>query len=123
MATAPSPTSQTKLVSVPRGRIKDVLVDLRPSSDSYREWDSVELSATMYNSVFVPRGFAHGYLTLEDDTVVNYHLDNYYSPENEGGIRWDDPELAIDWDCDAPLLSNRDRNLPFLSEIENPFVA
>jgi dTDP-4-dehydrorhamnose 3,5-epimerase len=115
------PVEQTKLVRVPFGRILDVFVDIRKSSPTFGEWDSVEVSADLCNAVYVPRGFAHGFCTLEDNTLVQYKIDNVYSSESEGGIRWNDPGLAISWGENSPKLSEKDRLLPFFADFSSPF--
>lgn len=109
--------AQTKLVSVPVGRVLDVIVDIREGSGTFGKWDSVELDADSCNSIYVPKGFAHAYLTLTEMAVVQYKVDAPYAPEKEGGVRWDDPDLAIDWPTDDPVLSDRDRSLPFLRDL------
>ncbi len=103
-----------KLVSVVRGAARDVIVDLRRSSPTFGQSFSVLLSADEGNQIFVPVGFAHGFLTLEPDTVLSYKVSNYYSPEHDSGIRFDDPLLGIDWGCNPASLvvSDKDRLLP-----------
>ena len=112
------PHAQAKLVHCPRGRIFDVAVDLRRASPTFKKWVGVELSAERGNQLFVPAGFGHAFITLEDDCHVAYKVDAYYAPQADGGIRWDDPELAIDWPMGgvAPILSDKDASLPFLSD-------
>lgn len=112
------PMAQSKLVRVVSGRIIDVAVDIRRGSPDFGRHVAVELSAENGLQLFVPRGFAHGFVALDDDTVVQYKCDNHYSPEHEGGICFDDPELGIDWLL-APgeiTLSDRDRRHPRLSD-------
>ena len=116
------PTAQTKLIRVPQGRILDVFVDIRVGSASYGKWSAAEISAEKGNAIYIPKGFAHGFCTLECDTIVQYKVDDYYSKEDEGGIRWDDEELSVDWKVESPRLSEKDKILPRLSEIESPFV-
>ena len=108
------PRAQAKLVSVVKGAVLDVIVDLRGSSSTFGAHFAVELSAGEGNQLFVPVGFAHGYLTLEPDTVVTYKVSDYYAPEREFGIRFDDPQLGIDWTADPSLIiiSEKDRALP-----------
>ncbi|NNE66721.1 MAG: dTDP-4-dehydrorhamnose 3,5-epimerase [Pyrinomonadaceae bacterium] len=115
------PQAQAKLVSVMHGSILDVIVDLRSGSGSYGEWASVELDAKRFNSLFVPKGFAHGFCTITEETSVYYKLDAAYHPESEDGIRWDDPDLAIDWSCENPFLSERDKQLGSFAEFDSPF--
>lgn len=106
--------AQAKLVRVLRGAAYDVVVDLRPSSPTFKQWVSVELTAANKLQLFVPRGFAHGYLTLQDHTVLMYKCDNFYARDYEGGMRYDDPEIGITWpQLDIPyIVSEKDRNLP-----------
>jgi len=116
------PHAQDKLVRVLRGAVLDVAVDLRRGSSTYGRWAAVELSASLWNQIFVPAGFAHGFCTLEPDTHVLYKLSAEYAPEFERGVRWDDPDLAIPWPgMDRYILSERDRAWPTLSELESSF--
>jgi dTDP-4-dehydrorhamnose 3,5-epimerase len=110
--------AQSKLVRVIKGAVLDVVVDIRPASPTFGKYLSVELNGVNKQQLFVPRGLAHGFLVLADDTVFSYKVDNVYSPENEAGIRYDDPDLDIDWQIDKTqlLLSEKDRKLPLLSE-------
>lgn len=116
------PFAQTKLIRVPEGRILDVFVDIRVDSPTFGQWDSIEISAKLCNAVYVSRGFAHGFCTLENDTLVQYKVDGIYSREHEGGLLWNDPDLAIDWNCEDPLLSEKDTELPLIADLESPFV-
>ena len=113
-----TPHAQAKLVRCVKGRIFDLAVDLRRASPTFKKWVGVELSAERGNQLFVPAGFGHAFITLEDDCHVAYKVDAYYAPQADGGIRWDDPELAIDWPMGnvAPILSDKDASLPFLSD-------
>ena len=106
--------AQAKLIRVVQGRVLDVAVDIRPESPTYGKYVSVELSAENKRMFFIPRGFAHGYLVLEDNTIFQYKCDNYYAPEMEGTYRWNDPALAIDWGIDPKevILSARDAEAP-----------
>lgn len=106
--------AQAKLVRVVEGEVLDVAVDLRAGSPTYGQWYSILLSAENKRQLLVPRGFAHGYVVLSDTAEFFYKCDNYYSKEHEGGIRYDDPTLAIDWqfDLDAVIVSEKDRQLP-----------
>ncbi|WP_123905482.1 dTDP-4-dehydrorhamnose 3,5-epimerase [Sphingobium cloacae] len=118
------PHAQAKLVRCIRGRIFDVAVDIRTGSPSYGQWLGAELSARNGHQLFVPAGFAHGFLTLEEDCEITYKVSDIYAPDCEGGIGWDDPAIAIDWPMPAgimPYLSPRDAFLPPLSEIATPF--
>ena len=112
------PFSQDKLVRCIRGRIWDVAVDIRRSSPTFRSWVGVELSADNRRQLFVPTGFAHAFLTLEPDTEVVYKVSAEYSAAHDAGIRWDDPDLGIDWPLSTsqPVLSLRDGQLPSLSQ-------
>lgn len=110
------PKAQTKLVRCTKGKILDVAVDLRAGSPTYKKWVAVELSEDNKKQLLVPKGFAHGFLTLTDDTEVQYKVDEYYSPENDRGIRFDDPEIGVDWGIENPILSEKDLNAPFLKD-------
>lgn len=115
------PYAQTKLVRVIRGSIFDVVVDLRPNSKTYGQWEGFELSAGNKRQLLVPRGFAHGFCTLEPNTEVLYKVDQYYSQPHDRGIRWDDPEIGIIWPVESPILSGKDRQHPFLRDAEINF--
>lgn len=110
--------AQTKLVRCIRGSILDVAVDLRHDSPTYKEWISIELSSTNKKQILIPRGFGHGFITLTDDVEIFYKVDNFYSPEADNGIRWDDREIGVDWRIKNPILSEKDRNNHFLKELE-----
>jgi dTDP-4-dehydrorhamnose 3,5-epimerase len=110
------PMAQSKLVRCTRGSILDVIVDIRKDSSTFRKWISLELTSTNMKQVFIPRGFAHGYLTLEENTEVQYKVDNYYSKDNDRSIRYDDPDLGIAWTAERPLLSEKDARAPFLKD-------
>jgi dTDP-4-dehydrorhamnose 3,5-epimerase len=111
------PAGVAKLVSVAQGRIFDVAADVREDSPTLGRWVGAELSAADGRSLFVPEGFAHGFVALEDDTVVTYLMTGEFSPEHDTGVRWDDPDLGIDWPLAAPILSEKDRALPTLRQI------
>lgn len=117
------PRAQDKLVRVVRGAILDVAVDIRRSSPSFGRWVSREVSAEAWNQVLVPKGFAHGFLTLEPNTEVLYKVSAPYSAEHDRGIRWDDPAIGINWPLGGaePVLSAKDATAPSLSEIEKVF--
>ena len=117
------PVAQAKLVRVPRGAIFDVAVDLRGGSPTFGQWLGVELSADQWNQLLVPAGFAHGYVTLEPDTEVQYKVSAPYSPDHEGAIRFDDPAIGIEWPFDLGrlIMSDRDRNAPLLADVEPGF--
>jgi dTDP-4-dehydrorhamnose 3,5-epimerase len=118
------PAAQAKLVSVLRGRILDVAVDLRCGSPTYGNHVAIELSAETGHQLYVPEGFAHGYLTLDSDVVVMYKVSNYYAPSLDGGIRWNDPDIAIPWPFKAAdiVTSEKDQRLPLLKELSSPFT-
>lgn len=113
------PHVQAKLVRVTHGAIFDVAVDLRPGSPTFGQWRGFELSAANGAGLFVPEGFAHGFCTLEDDTVVAYKVSDFYAPECDAGLRWNDPEVAVAWPLPAggAILSDKDAALPLLSEL------
>lgn len=116
------PFAQDKLVRCGRGRLFDVAVDIRVGSPTYCRWVGVELSAENGKQTFVPRGFLHGFLTLEPDTEIVYKVSNYFAPDCSRAIRFDDRELCIDWGLsEAPILSNKDAAAPYLREFKNPF--
>ena len=108
---------QAKLVRCLRGRIWDVVVDLRSDSPTYRQWEGHELDDETHRQLFVPVGFAHGFCVLSDIADVAYKLSSRYDPATEAGIAWDDPEIGIEWPISDPVLSERDRNGPQLSEV------
>jgi dTDP-4-dehydrorhamnose 3,5-epimerase len=113
------PAAQHKLVRVGRGSIYDVAVDIRSASPTFGQWAGAVLSASEWNQLFIPKGFAHGYLVLEEDTEVMYKVSAPYAPEHERSIRFDDPAIGIEWPVagDAVIVSERDRSAPLLSEI------
>ena len=117
------PYAQAKLVRCVKGRIFDVAVDIRPASPTFKQWVGIELSATAGSQLFIPAGYAHGFVTLEDECEVIYKVDQYYVPEAEGGIAWNDPALAIDWPVEVSevLLSAKDENLAVLKNLELSF--
>ena len=116
------PAAQAKLVRVSRGAVFDVGVDIRRSSPTFGRWAGVVLSAEKWNQLYVPEGFAHGFVTLEDNTEVSYKVSGAYSPEHERSIRWDDPAIGIDWPISvAPTLSPKDETAPLLADIETGF--
>jgi dTDP-4-dehydrorhamnose 3,5-epimerase len=116
------PHTETKLVRVVVGAVWDVFVDLRRASPTYGQWDAIELSAENHTMAYIPRGFAHGFAALTERAVVAYKVDRLFAPSAAGGIRWDDPTIAIPWPRKSPpVISDRDRSLPLLAEIESPF--
>ena len=115
------PHAQAKLVRVAQGRVLDVVVDIRRASPTYGQHATVELSAALGNILYVPMGFAHGFVALEDETLFLYKCSNYYAPSAEGGLLWNDPALGIDWNVASPLVSPKDIILPTLAELNSPF--
>lgn len=117
------PYAQAKLVRVVKGRVLDVAVDIRIGSPTYGRYEAVELSEENHRQLFIPQGFAHGFCVLSDEAVFQYKCDNYYAPDSEAAIRWDDPDLAIDWGIPAEdvILSEKDAHHPALKEIEDVF--
>lgn len=118
------PMAQDKLVRVVKGRIWDVAVDIRVGSPHFGKWTCLEVSAAAWNQIFVPKGFAHGFVTLEPDTEVVYKVTNGYAPELDRCIRWDDPAIAIAWPLDGmdPVLSAKDAAASLLAQHETGFV-
>ncbi len=102
------PYQETKLIRCTHGKIYDVIIDLRPRSETYRQWFGVELSRDNYKMLYVPEDFAHGFITLEDDSEVTYLVTQFYTPGAEGGIRWNDPLFAIDWPAEPVVISEKD---------------
>jgi len=114
-----APHGQTKLVRVTEGSIYDVAVDLRQESPTFGQWFGIELSADNFLQLLIPKGFAHGFSVLSDHATLYYKCDDYYHPQSESGIRFDDPDLGIDWKV-APgkaIISDKDRNLPYIKQI------
>lgn len=116
------PMAQAKLVRVTRGAVLDVAVDLRKGSPTYLKWETVELSADNKRMFFIPRGFGHGFLTLTDDVEFLYKVDNLYSKEHDRSIRFDDPDIGIDWGTDSPILSEKDQAAPLLKDSDCNFT-
>ena len=110
-----NPMAQAKLLRVSRGAIFDVAVDIRRGSPTYAKWVGVELTAENYRQLFIPRGFAHGFITLTDDVEVQYKADNFYAPTCDGNIRWDDPEIGVAWPLAPVVLSEKDAAAPLLA--------
>lgn len=115
------PMAQAKLIRVIRGSVFDVIVDLRQGSATYGTWQGFELSEKELNLLFIPRGFAHGFCTLTSNTEFEYKVDNFYAPEYDSGIIWNDQSLNITWPIASPLLSSKDSLLPTFKEFASPF--
>jgi dTDP-4-dehydrorhamnose 3,5-epimerase len=116
------PFAQGKLVRVMKGAVLDVAVDLRQKSPTYGQWASIELTEDNKFMYWIPPGFAHGFITLQDDTVFFYKCTNVYNKESEGSIRWDDPTLNIHWGTDSPILSEKDKDAPLFKGFISPFL-
>ena len=101
--------------------VLDVAVNLRPNSPTYKKWVAVELSEENKRQLMIPRGFGHGFVTLTDHVEFLYKADNYYAPEADGGIRWNDPEIGVEWGVENPILSQKDENNPWLKDAETGF--
>ena len=113
--------AQAKLVRCVKGAVLDVAVDLRRNSPTFKQWVGVELSEENKKQLLIPRGFGHGFVTLTNDVEFLYKADNYYAPEADAGIRWDDPEIGVEWGVENPILSEKDRKNPFLKECNDLF--
>ncbi len=115
------PHTETKLIRVICGEIYDVFIDLRKDSSTFGKWDAIKLSADNKKMIFIPRGFAHGFCTLTENCEVLYTMDNYYTPESEGSIRWDDPDVGIDWPVTKPVISKKDAKAKSFKEFINTY--
>ncbi len=118
-----APYAHSKLVRGTKGRVIDVAVDIRKGSPTYGKHVAVELSAENHRQLFIPRGFAHGFVVLSEDAIFQYKCDNFYSKESEGALMWNDPELGIDWGIseEEAILSEKDRANALLKDFESPF--
>lgn len=108
-----NPMAQAKLVRCTAGRVMDYAIDLRKNSPTYLKYVAVELSSENKRQLYIPRGFAHGVISLEDNTTIEYFADNPYSPEHDRSIRYDDPQIGIDWGMEQLILSEKDKNAPY----------
>ncbi len=115
------PFAQGKLVRVARGAVYDVIVDIRKNSPTYGQHYGVELSETNFTMLWIPVGFAHGFSTLADNTLFQYKCTQVYNKASEGGVIWNDPEIAINWQVNDPILSEKDLQLPELKDFNSPF--
>ncbi len=116
-----NPKSQTKLIRCTRGTIVDVVVDLRKNSPTYKKWFSIELSAENKKQLYIPKGFAHGFVTLTDDVEVQYKVDEFYSKEHDRSIRFDDESIGVEWGIENPILSQKDLSAPLLKDSDVNF--
>ena len=116
-----NPKAQTKLVRCTKGKILDIAVDLRKGSSTYKQWIGVELSEENKKQLLIPKGFAHGFLTLTNDVEVQYKVDDYYAPECDRSIRFDDPDIGVDWEIENPVLSEKDLKAPLLKDSDVNF--
>ncbi|MDR0314812.1 MAG: dTDP-4-dehydrorhamnose 3,5-epimerase [Oscillospiraceae bacterium] len=113
--------AQSKLITCTKGTIKDVVVDIRKNSKSYKRWIAVTLSEDNKYQLFIPKGFAHGFLTLTDDVEILYKVDEYYSAEHDRSICFSDPGIGVRWDTEDPVLSDKDKNAPLLQDSDADF--
>ncbi|MGB1032556.1 MAG: dTDP-4-dehydrorhamnose 3,5-epimerase [Flavobacteriales bacterium] len=115
------PKAQAKLVRVASGSVMDVIVDLRTSSPTFGQHLKVMLSGENKHQLYIPEGFAHGFLTLQDNTLFCYKCSEFYHSESEKSLKWDDPDLLIDWDYSDPIVSTKDQNAGLLADFNSPF--
>lgn len=113
--------AQAKLVRCVKGAVLDVAVDLRENSPTFKLWVGVELSEANKRQLLIPRGFGHGFVTLTDDVEFLYKADNYYAPEADAGIRWNDPDIGVEWGIENPILSEKDKKNLFLKDCKKLF--
>lgn len=116
-----APMAQTKLIRCTKGIIVDTVVDLRSNSRTYKKWFSIELSADNKKQLYIPKGFAHGFLTITDDVEVQYKVDEFYSKECDRSIRYDDPTIGVNWGIENPILSDKDLSAPLLKDSDVNF--
>ncbi len=115
------PYEQGKLVRVMKGAVIDVAVDIRKNSPTYGQWDSIELTESNKIMYWVPPGMAHGFVTLEDETIFFYKCTNLFNKASEGSIRWNDPDLNVNWGLSNPIISEKDKIAPFFNELKSQF--
>lgn len=118
------PFAQSKLVRVICGSVLDVAVDIRKDSPTFGKYVAIELTGENHRQLFIPKGFAHGFIVLSDEVIFQYKCDNFYAPESEGAIAWDDPKLNINWQIpiNKIILSEKDKHHPYIDDIESPFI-
>ena len=117
------PHEQAKLVRCGRGAIFDVAVDIRRGSPTYGQWEGYQLTAENGHQLYVPIGFAHGFVTLEPNSEIVYKCSDYYAPETEGAVLWNDPKIGIEWPTNTdPILSDKDADAPLLADLQSPFI-
>jgi len=110
-----TPSQEAKLVCCVQGAIQDVIIDVRPNSSTFMKYFAIRLMSTVHNALYVPEGFAHGFLTLEAETHVFYQMSEFYAPDAASGFRWNDPAINIEWNDEIHMISERDANLPNFS--------
>lgn len=115
------PYAQGKLVRVIKGKVLDVAVDIRKNSPTYGKWHSIILSEKNKTIFWIPPGFAHGFFSMEDNTLFQYKCTNYYNKDTEGSVLWNDPQLNIDWGISDPLISDKDKNVPLFKDLQSKF--
>ena len=114
-------SAQAKMVRCAKGAVMDVAVDMRKNSPTYKKWVAVELSAENKKQLLIPRGCLHGFVTLTDDVEFLYKADNFYDPEADRNIRWNDPEIGVEWNVEHPIVSEKDAKAPFLKDSDIDF--
>ena len=107
-----NPFQETKLIRCSQGAIFDVIIDLRPQSPTFKQWEGIELTQDNYKMLYIPENFAHGMITLQDNTEVTYLITQFYTPGAEGGIRWNDPAIGIHWPVSPSIITEKDKNYP-----------
>ena len=108
-----APHAEVKLVRCLKGAIYDVIIDLNPGSPTYRQWQGFELSASNMRQIYIPKGFAHGFQTLDDECEIGYLISEFYAPEASSGLRWDDPAFGINWPLPVSVMSDKDKSWPY----------